>query len=160
ISQFETTKTQWDAAQEELDSQDLKDKATELRAKAEEQDKLLDFAIDIFKAGIEILANPEEGPVNGADEIFTRTIKIFAENHLKKEAEEEEKEAIKLHRDSLTKLVERAKKATDELTDQIAKIGPLSDDVAASIERNVTRATRQYDQKDAAKRPNAKFRFS
>jgi len=136
----------------------LKDKAVELRAQAEEQEKLLDFTIDLFKAGIEILANPEEGAANAAAHVFTGALKFFHENDLAKQAEEAEKEAAALHRESVTAVMKRARKATDELTSQIDKIGPLSDEVAASIERNVMRATKRFDTVDAPAH-RVKFRF-
>jgi hypothetical protein len=158
VTQIEYARNQWGAFKKELDSQDLKDKAAELRAKAEEQEKQLDFAIEAFKAVVEIAASPEEGAANAAAELAGAAIKYFHENEFAKQAEEAEKEAAALHRDSVTSLAEGAKKATDDLTKQIEKIGPLSDEVQGSIERNVGRATKQFDEKDAPKQ-NVKFRF-
>jgi chemotaxis protein histidine kinase CheA len=158
VTQIEHAKSEWDAFKKELDSQDLKDKAAELRIKAEEQEKQLDFAIEAFKAVVEIAANPEEGAANAAAELAGAAIKYFHENEFAKQAEEAEREAASLHRDSVTRLVESAKKATDDLTKQIEKIGPLSDEVQGSIERNVGRAIKQFDDKDAPAQ-NVKFRF-
>ncbi len=162
ITQIENTKIQWQAAQQELDSADLKDKAVELRAQAEEQEKRLDFTIDLFKAGMELLANPEEGAINAAAEAYTGAIKFFSESDFKKQAEEAEKQAAGLHRDSVTAVLERAKKATDELDAQLKKIGPMSDDLAGSIQRSTGRGTKHYDTIDCAKpaNRNCKFRFS
>ena len=161
ISQIENAKTQWQAAQKELDSADLKDKAAELRAQAEEEEKKLDFAIDLFKAGIELLSNPVEGAANAAAEAFTGAIKYFWKSDFAGQAEKAEKQAGELHRDSVTEILERAKKATDELNAQIKKIGPLSDDLAGSIQRSVGRGTKHYDTIDCAKpaNRNCKFRF-
>jgi hypothetical protein len=158
ISQIETARTQWQAAQTELDSTDLKEKAASLRAKAEKADKLLDFAIDLFKGAVEIVATGGEGAAVAAAEAFTGALKFFNDNDFKKEAEEAEKEAAALHRESVTAVFERAKKATDELTAQLEQIGPLSLEVTGSIERNATRATKQFD-KDCGSHPNCKFRF-
>ena len=162
LSQIENAKIQWQAAQKELDSADLKDQAAELRAQAEEEEKQLDFASDLFKAGIELLANPEEGAANAAAEAFTGAIKYFWKSDFAEKAEKAEKQAGELHRDSVTDVLERAKKATDELNAQIKKIGPLSDDLAGSIQRSVGRGTKHYDTIDCAKpaNRNCKFRFN
>lgn len=156
---------QLNAAQQQLQSMDLKDQAAEKREAAERASKIIDTVVDVIVGSIKLLvAAPEEiaaEAVGVAADIVGGMIKTFKGSNLLDQAKQLEAQAKILENGAFTAEVDGAVKEIAALDGQLTELSPLAGATGAEAERTVIRAAGQYDV-DCEKGRHAKdfkFRF-